>query len=141
MNKTGKLKTDEKESLSDEKSDIYYSEDSEDENYVISSKITDALINIPEISYKNIVDYDPPVQHGLSNCNAIIPEYYQLHKHPSRIFKLDYFEIIKDDVRNCRILNEYQMKYIKEVPEECKNELFDIFNECLKVLNDLINST
>jgi hypothetical protein len=28
---------------------------------------------------------------------------------------------------------------IKELPNEHKNDLFDIFNDCLKVLNDLIN--
>jgi len=45
--------------------------------------------------------------------------------------------MIKDDIRNCRIMNEYQLKYIKELSHEYKNELFDIYNNCLKLMNDL----
>jgi hypothetical protein len=110
----------------------------DDKNYVISTKITDALSN-KIITYDNTALGEAPKQHGLVNSNFIIPEYYQLYKHPSKIFKMDYYNIIQDDIRNCRILNEYQLKYIKDLPDELKNELFDIFNECLKILNDLIN--
>jgi len=114
------------------------SEYSEDETYLISSRITDALSKKITIQ-DNIETCEAPKEYGLVNSNFIIPEYYQLHKHPSKIFKQDYYNIIQDDIRNCRILNEYQIKYIKDLPDELKNELFDIFNECLKILNDLIN--
>ena len=120
-----------------------YSDD-DDENYIIQANICPRLsreLNLPEISYNYMGDYEPPKQYGLSNCNAIIPEYYQLHEKPSKIFKIDYFEIIKDDIRNCRILNEYQLKYIKELPEEHKNELFELFNSCVKTFNDIINNS
>jgi hypothetical protein len=49
----------------------------------------------------------------LENSDVIIPSYYEIHKHPSKIFNLDYFEIIKDDIRNYRELNKYQMEYIR----------------------------
>jgi len=57
----------------------------------------------------------------------IIPEYYHLARHPSKILDIDYLKIIKDDIRNFRILNPYQMKYIKELDHEDKDELFDLF--------------
>jgi len=52
---------------------------SDDENYIIQANICPRLskeLNLPEISYNYMGDYEPPVQHGLSNCNSIIPQYY-----------------------------------------------------------------
>jgi hypothetical protein len=33
------------------------------------------------------------------------------------------------------------MKYIKELPEDLKNELFELFNSCIKQFNDIINNS
>jgi hypothetical protein len=112
-----------------------------DENNIIKANICKRLskeLQLPEIIYDDMQNYEPPKEHGLSNCNIIIPSYYQLAS-KSKIFDIDYYEMIKDDIRNSRILNEYQMKYIKELSHEYKNELFDIFNECLKLFNDLMS--
>ena len=119
----------------------------DDENYIIKTSICKRLsreLNELNIKYDNIcecskTEYTPPTEHGLKNCNDIIPKYYQLHKHPSRILNFNYFEMIKDDIRNCRILNEYQLNYIKELSHECKNELFDIYNICTKLYNDILS--
>ena len=73
------------------------------------------------------------------NSNVIIPPYYSLHKNPTKIFDANYFEIIKDDIRNYRALNEYQLKYVKELSHENKNELFDLFNKCMKIFGEWIN--
>jgi len=111
------------------------------ENYVFKAKICKRLsreFGLDEIKYDEMGDYDVPKEHGLTNCDIIIPSYYQLHKHPSKIFDLDYFTMIKDDIRNFRVLNEFQLKYIKELSDEHKNELFDIYNNCVKSFNNTL---
>jgi hypothetical protein len=113
----------------------------DDENYVFKANLCTRLsreLNLSEIKYDVIGTYEPPIKPGLSNCNVIIPSYYNLHKHPSKILETDYYEMIKDDIRNCRVLNEYQLKYIKELSHESKNELFDIYNTCTKLYNDIL---
>ena len=83
---------------------------------------------------------DPPKNYGLNNSDIIIPSYYEIHKHPSKIFKIDFFEIIKDDIRNYRELNKYQMEYIKEIKNEYKYELIELYNQCIKSINEILNN-
>ena len=119
------------------------SSESETENYIIKTKMCKRLSNefgLSEINYDEKIDFCPPKEHGLINSNVIIPSYYQLHKHPSKILDIDFYEIIKHDIRNLRPLNEIQLKYIKELPSEEKNELFDIFNICILAINDIMKS-
>ena len=116
-------------------------ETSEDENYIIKAKVCKRLskeFGLEEINCNGTIMIDPPTKHGLSNSFSIIPSYYQLHNHPSKIFHVDFFEIIKDDIRNCRSLNNYQMEYIKEIKDEYKYELIKLFNECLNVYKNII---
>lgn len=47
-----------------------------------------------------------------------------------------YFNSIKDDVRNMRILNTRQIEFVKNLTHDEKNELFDIMNSCLITIND-----
>jgi len=54
------------------------------------------------------------------------------------MLNMNYFEIIKDDVRNFRKLNNYQMEYIKDLTNDEKNELFNICNDCIGLLKSLI---
>jgi hypothetical protein len=116
-------------------------DDTDNDKYIIKTNICKRLskeLQLPEIKYDDTIPYEPPREHGLSNCNVIIPSYYV--KNQSKLFTIDYFEIIKDDIRNCRILNEYQLKYIKEVcSTEEKNILIDIYNICIKSINDLLS--
>jgi hypothetical protein len=111
------------------------------ENYVIKANVCKMLsreLSLPEmvIDEKDIVE--PPTEYGLSNSDVIIPSYYHLDKDPSKILGIDYFNIIKDDIRNYRTLNKYQLEYIKDLTHEYKNELIEIFNECIKVFNELM---
>jgi hypothetical protein len=72
------------------------------------------------------------------NADAIIPSYYQLHKDPTKLFTINFFEIIKDDIRNLRHLNSYQMKYIKNLSHDHKYELIQLFNECINTVSTLL---
>jgi hypothetical protein len=109
----------------------------DDQHYEIKARVCKRLskelgINdIQRYDENTLVMYEPPKEPGIHNCNAIIPVYYHLHKHPSKILHIDYFEIIKDDIRNFRELNKYQLEYIQDLSHEQKNELFMIFNDCI----------
>jgi len=119
---------------------------SNDENYTIVTKVCKTLskeFNLPEIVFEEnissdtLFSSDAPTEHGLSNSDIIIPSYYNLHKDPSNILNIDFYEIIKDDIKNYRILNKYQLEYIKEIKDEYKYELIEIFNHCIKIFNEL----
>ena len=113
------------------------------DNYVIKAnvcKILSKQLKLPEIQYDYMGEYVPPKQHGLSNSGVIIPQYYFDKKDLSKIIDIDYYKIIKDDIRNCRVLKKYQLEYIKKLPSECKDELIDIFNDCLVLLNEVTDT-
>lgn len=92
------------------------------------------ILEIPPTIYDEQFEWTPPDTYGLSNCNSIIPEYYKKPK--NEILNIDYYIIIKDDIRNCRPLNEYQLEYIFNLQDKYKNELFTIFNDCMKMYNE-----
>ena len=114
--------------------------DNNDE-YVIKAnvcKILSKQLKLPEIHYDYMGEYVPPKQHGLINSEVIIPSYYYDKKDLSKIIDIDYYKIIKVDIRNCRVLKKYQLEYIKNLQGECKDELIDIFNDCLILLNEVV---
>jgi hypothetical protein len=103
------------------------------ENYIFKTKNFNkpltTLLKIPEFNYDKNFNWCPPKTHGLNNSNYIIPTYYKI------LYNLDYFEIIKDDIRNFRKLNTYQLKYIQEqLDDHSKNELLTIYNNCVNAL-------
>ena len=111
------------------------------ENYIIKTNVCKRLskeFDLPEMVIDETVIVEPPTEYGLSNSDIIIPSYYHLAKHPSKILGLDYFNIIKDDIKNYRTLNKYQLEYVKDLTHEYKNELIEIFNECIKAFNELM---
>lgn len=108
------------------------------ENYIIKANVCKILskeFDLPEMIFDETDIDEPPKEHGLSNADVIIPAYYY-HKHPSKIFDIDFYKIIKDDIKNCRPLNKYQLEYIKEIKEEYKYELIENLNECLKLFSE-----
>ena len=95
-------------------------------------------LGINDIKFEENYDWTPPTENRLKNSDYIIPQYYQLHKNPKKIFTIDYFEIIKDDIRNLRPLNKYKLEYIKSLPNEYKDELLEIFNSCIETVNQIL---
>jgi hypothetical protein len=123
---------------------ILSEQDNDDNTYVIKTRVCTRLskeLQLPEFVFDDIGEYNPPKEHGLHNSDVIIPEYYHLDRHPSQIIDLDYLRIIKDDIRNLRILNETELDYIKNLDHDQKNELFMIFNECVKFINEYVNES
>ncbi len=93
----------------------------------------------------NESNYIPPLEHGLSNSERIIPSYYlkQLsfiyngEEKETKFLNVDFFSVIKDDIKNMRKLNKYQLYFIKHsLSEKEKHEIFLIMNESYNCLID-----
>jgi hypothetical protein len=110
------------------------------ENEIDLNKLSPSLIKYfePESNInKNIqTDWEPPKYHGLNNSFIIIPEYYQ--KTGEKILKIDYYNMILDDIRNLRKLNKYQLEFIKNLDDDSKQKIFTEFNNLFDVINSLL---
>lgn len=73
-----------------------------------------------------------PDYHGLENSPRIIPEYYTSTNLKNGILKIDYYDMIIDDIRNLRPLSLYQMKYIRK--KLTPQEYYNIIHEYNKVM-------
>jgi hypothetical protein len=117
-------------------------DDDDDDNYTIKTtnvcKRLSEILEIPPLEFDEKVDIVIPKQHGLSNADVIIPNYYI--KDYNKIIDIDYYDIIKDDIRNCRKLNKYQLKYILDLQDEYKDELLVLFYNCINSFNDIMEN-
>lgn len=90
--------------------------------------------------YENYIiskGWKPPKQHGLNNCNKIIPSYYFSENNITNgVLDISYLFIIKDDIRNSRKLNNYQIEYIYNLQEQHKDA---IIHELLRQSESNIN--
>lgn len=110
-----------------------------EDNYKFTTNVNEPLartLNINKFEINEINTWIPPNQSGLDNCNYIIPHYY--YNDNTNYFNLDYYNIIKDDIRNMRPLNKYQIEYIKHLSDDKKNKLFEIFNDCLISISSMV---
>ena len=116
--------------------------DVDDANYKFIANVNKKLskiLGIQDITFdERLLDCTPPKESGLNNCDYIIPKYYHLSETPDKMYKIDYFEIIKDEVRNLRTLNKYQLEFIKTLSSECKNEIIESFNNCIDTVNKIL---
>lgn len=94
-------------------------------------RTTPEIDNDNDNANTNEISYDQPKEPGLSNCNVIIPNYYGIHSSYNKMFDIDYYVMIKDDIKNLRPLNKYQLDFIKTLPHEDKYEIIEIFNACV----------
>ena len=105
------------------------------EEYTIAANVNKPLANIlgrQEIkcNENDADDWVPPQYNGLDNCNLIIPNHYKITN--NNLLRVDYFEMIKDNIRNYRKLNSYQLDYIQKMDNhDDKNEIIRIFHQCI----------
>ncbi len=114
--------------------------DDEKDNDIDLSKLSPSLIKYFNIDINNNTtqtDWEPPKHHGLNNSFIIIPNYYM--KTGEKILKVDYYEMIIDDIRNFRKLNDHQLNFIKNLDDDSKQKLFIEFNKLFDVIHDLLN--
>jgi hypothetical protein len=120
----------------------------EEDNYTFTTAVNKSLSEVLGITIESIIDqnnknehkivWDIPKEYGLQNSNYIIPSYYQFRRNQNNLLEIEYYDMIKDDITNYRKLNEYQLRYIKEMNDEQKNEIIALFNECIGAVSDLI---
>ena len=112
----------------------------ERDNNLDLNKLSPSLIkyfNLDSDINKNIeTDWEPPKHHGLNNSFIIVPQYYR--KSGEKILKIDYYDMIVDDIRNLRKLNEHQLNFIKNLDDDSKQKLFLEFNNLFDVINSLL---
>lgn len=112
------------------------------EDYIIQTKVCKRLskeFGLDEVVIDESLIKEPPKEFGLKNSDIIIPSHYHFDKHPSKILEIDFYEIIKDDIRNFRALNKYQLEYIKEIKDEYKFELIEMLNKSIKDLTEVFD--
>jgi hypothetical protein len=64
---------------------------------------------------------------------------YNKEKFEAQYIDIDYLSVIKDDIRNMRKLNKYQLSFIKyELDNEAKNEIIELMNTCIENIGELI---
>lgn len=111
------------------------------ENDIDLEKLSPSLIKYFD-SNSNInqnikIDWEPPKTHGLNNSFIIIPQYY--HKSGEKILKINYYDMILDDIRNLRKLNEHQLNFIKNLDDESKQKIFIEFNNLFDIIHSILN--
>jgi hypothetical protein len=81
-----------------------------------------------------VTDWIPPTHSGLDNSKEIISSSY--FRNDNNINTIDFFQVIKDDILNNRTLTERQLNYIKNLDNEDKFELIEIYNKILDKRRD-----
>jgi hypothetical protein len=85
--------------------------------------------------YLNI-DWKPPATYGLNNSARVIPEHY--FDSNGQFKEIDMFYELMKDIRNLKPLTSLQLEYVKTLPKEKIIELLDIYNLCLKNVNEIL---
>ena len=83
----------------------------------------------------------------IENSQRIIPDYYfQTHQNiqkicgdKSALLEIDYLFMIKDDIRNMRKLNQYQIDYIQTLDEATKDEIIHEFHKASNMMIETID--
>jgi len=129
-----------------------------DIEYEIRDEIKDRKESVDEIKYRKesvdeikytINEYEckPPSRYGLSNSEPIIPSYYTKYLNciiddkelEIPFMNIEYVTIIKDDIKNMRKLNNYQISHIKtRLSEKDKNDIIDLLINSNNNLIDLL---
>uniref|UniRef100_A0A6C0H1E6 Uncharacterized protein n=1 Tax=viral metagenome TaxID=1070528 RepID=A0A6C0H1E6_9ZZZZ len=111
----------------------------EEDNDIDLNKLSLSLIKYfnpnSDINKNITTDWKPPKRHRLDNLFIIIPEYYM--KSGEKILKIDY-EMILDDIRNCKKLNEYQLNFIKDLDDEHKQKILIELNKLFDIIYSLL---
>ena len=67
------------------------------------------------------------------NINYTIHPEHALYKSPLHK-SIDFYSVIKDDMRNFRPLNKFQLEYVNALSHNEKNELLAIYNSVVEQL-------
>jgi hypothetical protein len=85
----------------------------------------------------NIIDDDFEDNYNLFILNINKNKQVELDTYEKNLFDIDYYKIIKNNIKNLIVLNKFQLEYIKKLSSDDKNELIDIFNNTINCINVL----
>ena len=129
-----KIKYDYNDSSEDE--DEYDEEEYDDEevNGLHCKNIDPALAKLMGIIIESQksdeeIDWKPPSKCGLDNSKEIISSSYFQNK--DMLDHIDFFKVIKEDIIGYRTLTSRQLDYIKNLNNDEKFELIEIYNKVL----------
>jgi hypothetical protein len=88
-------------------------------------------------SVDDLFDWNPPKTCGLRNSFPIIQRTYI--ERMERGERIDYFEILKDDLRNMRPLTKEKFEYVKNLKPCQMFEIIEIYNDVTKLLMQISN--
>lgn len=110
-------------------------DETEKDSYTIQANMNKSLCESVGIEYNTKMEqygkYIPPTSNGLDNCDFIIKPYYNIYKSPQNMFKIDFFNMIKDDIRNYQPLNKHQLMFLENLTHSQLVELVKLYNECV----------
>ena len=107
-----------------------YLSSSDESTTEMNSSLKSAFSDITDNSCKTS-DWVPPAKYGLDNSAIVLQQPY--FQKLQRGEKVDYTNILKDDIRNMRPLTNHQIEYIKKL------ERYDLIE--IIIILDTINTT
>lgn len=94
----------------------------------VSTELTDYRID-------SVDNPRPPKKHGLHNARRILQRTYI--ERMMQGIPIDYFEILKDDIRNIRPLDKNQLDFVKNLNPDQMFEIVEVLNNVTKMLIQL----
>jgi hypothetical protein len=76
-------------------------------------------------------------RHSLNSSFIYVPDYY-LHT-GEKILKFDYFNMIINDIRNYKKLNEHQLNFIKNLDDDNKQIIIIELNNLIETIDYFCN--
>jgi hypothetical protein len=117
----------------DESSESEYEEDDEEIKCKNLDPVLAKLMGLIIEEQKEIT-WKPPMKPGLDNSEKIISSIYLNNSN----YDIDFFKVIKDDIINYKKLTERQLEYIKNLNNEEKFELIQLYDKMIEVtINNL----
>jgi hypothetical protein len=117
----------------DESSESEYEEDDEEIKCKNLDPVLAKLMGLIIEEQKEII-WKPPMKPGLDNSEKIISSNYCKNSN----LNIDFFKVIKDDIINYKKLTDRQLEYIKNLNNEEKFELIQLYDKMIEVtINNL----
>lgn len=112
----------------DESSESDYEDEQESKEELQCKNLDPALAKLMGIMIEEqkVTDWKPPLKPGLDNSKEIFSSGYLKTKDD-----IDEFKIIKDQIIHFRKLTDKQLDYIKNLNNEQKFELIQIYNKVM----------
>jgi hypothetical protein len=102
----------------------------------VNQEINNQEINNQEINNQEINNQE--INNQEINNQEII-RYYNIHKKYNKSVEFNILNLIKDSIKNCRSLTEYELLYIDKLTTEEKIEIIKLYNIMYSNIINLLN--